>query len=175
MARQFSAKLVEAGLSQARAAFKALPVAAREDLNDATEDTAIRILAGARQRVAPHRRYGFLERYLAYSINTKTGEGKVGLPRRAAVIPGGASPSSTRTATITRRRKTGSAKGARVIYPSKYAHLVEFGHGRGRGKSSAPASPFMIPAAESERQAFLQRCKRQGPQIERDLSVSRFR
>jgi hypothetical protein len=169
------------GLKAAQAAFKALPDVARERLGDAAEDTAIRVLAGARRRVASHRRYGFLERYLDRSMNRTTGEARVGLPRRAAVIPGGAAPGSARTGVIRRRGAatfdvygSGSAQGARVVYPSKYAHLVEFGHGRGAGKSSAPAYPFMIPAAEAEKQSFLRACQEAGQKIERDLSVSRF-
>lgn len=170
-----------AGLKDAQAAFRRLPDVTRERMLEATDDATVRILAGARRRVAPHRRYGFLERYLARSVNKRTGEGRIGLPHVAAVIPGGASPASARSAVIRRRGAatfhvygTGSARGGKVVYPSKYGHLVEFGHTRGAGKSSAPPYPFMIPAAEAEKGHFLQRCRDAGPKIERDLSVSRF-
>lgn len=55
--------------------------------------------------------------------------------------------------------------------PGHIGHLVEFGHG---GPSPAPAHPFMIPAAEAERQPYLERCRDAGKKIERDLSASRF-
>src|SRR5574343_344848 len=158
------------GLAQAKSAFQKLPDVVRERMNDATEHSSIRILAGARQRLAPHRRYGFLENYLGYSMNRKTGEGRVGLPRRAAVIPGGAKIGAPKTRSIRRLGKKGnrwvqittfdvygegSAKGAKTIYPSKYGHLVEFGHRKGAGKSSAPPSPFMIPSAEAEKTHYV--------------------
>lgn len=169
------------GLKEARAAFRRLPDVVRERMADATEQSCTRLLSDARRRVAPHRRYGFLERYLAQSINRKSGEGRVGLPRVAAVIPAGASPSDTRTAVIRRKGAStfhvygaGRAKGAKVVYPSKYGHLVEFGHRRGRGHAEAPAYPFMIPAAEAEKGHYLQGCRKAGQQIERDMSAGRL-
>ena len=169
------------GLAQARMQFQRLPQVTRTHLNEATEATATRILAGARQRVAPHRRFGFLERYLAQTMNERTGEARVGLPRRAAVIPAGALPTARITKVIRRKGAStfdvygeGSARSARVIYPSRYAHLVEFGHARGRGTSSAPAYPFMIPSAEASRSYYLQACHEAGRRTERDFSVSRL-
>lgn len=168
------------GMAEAKAAFKALPDIARKRLNVATEATTQRIYRGAVRRVAPHRRYGFLQRYLDTSMNQKTGTGKVGLPRIAAVIPGGSRPGSTFAVSQTIRRKrkatmevygTGTARGARTVYPSKYAHLVEFGHVRGRGKSSAPPYPFMIPAAEAERASYLADCQEAGTGIEQDTAA----
>lgn len=43
----------------------------------------------------------------------------------------------------------GKNKGQRkVIDPTKYAHLVEGGHQRGKGRSAAKAYPFIKPAGE---------------------------
>lgn len=45
-------------------------------------------------------------------------------------------------------------KTGQVLDPSKYAHLVELGHKKGKGKSAAPAYPFVKPAfEESQRTA----------------------
>jgi HK97 gp10 family phage protein len=66
--------------------------------------------------------------------------------------------------------KAGIEKGAvGDEIPSRIGHLVEFGHA---GPSPAGPHPFMIPAAEAEREPFLDRCHRAGKEIERDLSQS---
>ncbi len=49
--------------------------------------------------------------------------------------------------TINIKAKPGLKTG-QAIDPAKYAHLVEGGHKRGKGKSSAPAYPFVKPAFE---------------------------
>lgn len=165
------------GLRAAKDAFKALPQVTRDRTNQAVEDTTQAIYRGAVRRVAPHRRYGFLQRYLDTSMNRKTGTGKVGLPRLAAVIPAGPSAGfMSRTVRAGKRRfeiigRPTAGHGTRVVYPSKYAHLVEFGHRRGRGTSAAPAYPFMIPSAEAERSKFLTRCQEAGRGIERDMAA----
>lgn len=49
-----------------------------------------------------------------------------------------------------------------------YWRFVEF------GTRNMAARPFFRPAAESERNVFVQRMRDIGPRLERDLSVSRF-
>jgi HK97 gp10 family phage protein len=49
-----------------------------------------------------------------------------------------------------------------------YWRYVEF------GTRYMAAQPFFRPAAEEERNAFIQRMRDVGPRLERDLSVSRF-
>lgn len=49
-----------------------------------------------------------------------------------------------------------------------YWRFVEF------GTRNMPARPFFRPAAESEREAFIQRIRQIGPRLERDLSTNRF-
>jgi len=49
-----------------------------------------------------------------------------------------------------------------------YWRFVEF------GTKHMPARPFFRPAAEAERDAFVQRMKAIGPKLERDLSTGRF-
>jgi HK97 gp10 family phage protein len=52
--------------------------------------------------------------------------------------------------------------------PALYGHLVEFGHA---GPHPAPAHPFMIPAAEAEREPYLDRCRDAGKNVERDMAT----
>lgn len=49
-----------------------------------------------------------------------------------------------------------------------YWRFVEF------GTRFLPARPFFRPAAEMERDVFIQRMRSIGPRLERDLSASRF-
>lgn len=49
-----------------------------------------------------------------------------------------------------------------------YWRYVEF------GTRHMPAQPFFRPAAEQERNVFIQRMRAVGPKIERDLAVGRF-
>lgn len=49
--------------------------------------------------------------------------------------------------------------------PSTRAHFIEF------GTQHAPAEPFMIPAAESQKEPYLARMKAAGKGIERDAAA----
>lgn len=51
---------------------------------------------------------------------------------------------------------------------TSYWRYVEF------GTRFMPARPFFRPAAEMERESFIQRMRAIGPRLERDLSASRF-
>jgi hypothetical protein len=166
------------GLTDAQRTFRALPEDIRGAMNTATENAAVRVLAGARQRVAPHRRYGFLERYLGLSMNEKTGTAKVGLPAKIRlVIAKGARPGAAfgtgRSVKAGKTRFTvmgpASSGGTIIVRPSKYAHLVEFGHKRGRGHGSSSPSPFMVPSAEAERGSYVAGCKSEMEKLTRDL------
>ena len=87
------------------------------------------------------RRYGFLAKHIAKSFSKRSGFAKVGVERASETTPQGA-----------------------VVDPSRYAHLVEFGGVR------LQAYPFMIPAAEQEKGPFLDRYKRAGKTIERNVA-----
>ena len=143
------------GLREAQAAFKALPDVARDRLSYASEATAFAIAQRARATV--RRRYGWLAQQIGSMVNRRTGTA------RAGIAVGTFSRAGTGGSALT-------AHGAISGRPTKYGHLVEFGHG---GPHAAPAYPFMIPAAEAERGPYLRRCKDAGAAIERDLSVSR--
>jgi hypothetical protein len=147
VASRFNGAAVE-GEREAIAAFKRLPDVSKEHLGDATDRTTFAILqrAGAKVRV----RYGFLKRALDRNFNKKTGVGAVGI-RKGAAYPLPKAGDGNR-----RRRKT-------TAYPGKYGHLVEFG-----GPKSRPY-PFMVPAAEAEREPYLNRCREAGKKIEKSM------
>lgn len=90
------------GMPAVRAAFKALPDIAKDALNDATEETAERIRAGAVQRVPV--RYGFLSRFIAMRMSRKSGIARVGVLSGNVTTPSG-----------------------QVVSPSNYGHFSEFG------------------------------------------------
>lgn len=168
------------GLQAAIAAFKALPEASRELLADATEETCRAIWAKAR-RAVPIRggkdlrglsgySGGALRNAIDFEVNRKTGIGVVGLIRATKWVSGGkGKPKKFAGSKVSVAGKGGTAAGGKVIMPSKYGHLVEFGHG---GPHPARPHPFMIPAAESEKQPFFARCHRAGTALERQFSIS---
>lgn len=53
------------------------------------------------------------------------------------------------------KRKLGKTEslGARKMWAGKYAHLVEFGHKKGKGRSAAKAYPFVRPAMRAAQPA----------------------
>lgn len=56
-----------------------------------------------------------------------------------------------------RAAKLALVAGQRVVLrrPSRYAHLVEKGHARGKGRSAAKAYPFMAPAVSQTKSAVI--------------------
>jgi len=137
------------GLKEAKAAFQALPEVFRERLGDATETTVREIVRGAQNRLAssPSIRTRALYNAVIWSMSRKTGRGRAGISN-VSIGAGGAE--------------------ARSDKPSQRAHFVEF------GTSKMKAEPFMIPAAESQIQPYLDRCRAAGKEAERDLASGRF-
>jgi HK97 gp10 family phage protein len=131
------------GLREAKAAFKRLPAVVRERIGDATRITVAEIARGAASRVPV--RYGFLKRHIASTFSAQTGVGKVGITPGVERLP----------------------DSGRVVNPATYAHFPELGTRR------MPAEPFMLPAAEAEKAAYLERCKAAGRGIERDMATGR--
>lgn len=158
------------GMREARAAFTALPEVHRELLNDATETTVREIARTAQQRVAaaPSIRTRSLYRAIAWKMNTRTGVGKAGVTSGSTrVRTNQTSTGRTRTVTIRgfiQPGRDGSAQGARLIRPSRYAHLVEL------GTRHSKAEPFMVPASEAEAPHYLARCRATGPTLARRLA-----
>lgn len=135
-----AASVAVQGLKEARAAFKAMPPMMQEEIGDATEQTARVVMADAKQRLRPGHGYrtGLLRQQIGMSFSRKTGIARVGIRKGVFVVtlPGG--------------RKIRHR-------PNVIGHLVEFGHG---GPHAAPAYPFMVPAAEAQRQPYAQRARR---------------
>lgn len=87
-------------------------------------------------------RFGFLRDHIEKKVNRKTGVARVGVTKGTATTPDG-----------------------KTVEPSRYSHLVEFGSVNGS------AQPFMIPAAEAEREPYLNRVRKAGKEIERDTAA----
>ena len=141
------------GIAQAKATFKRLPEDVRVRLFDeATEPTARAVLGDAKRRLRPGHGYrtGELQRALDVALSPKTGIAKVGIVKRTIWI-----------------HRAGSGK-AFAYRPSKVGHLIEFGHG---GPHAAKAYPFLLPAAEGQRQPYAQRAKRAIKGVETNLAA----
>ena len=150
MAARFD-KASVSGERECIAAFKRTPEVAQERLGDATDATTYAVLSRARARVRI--RSGALKAALDRSYNKKTGIGLVGIRKGAKLIIAGEGGSALHS------------KGAARYTPGSYGHLVEFGH------ANAAAHPYMIPAAEAERDPYLGRCREAGKAIERDMAA----
>ena len=158
------------GLREAKAAFQALPESARDRLLTATDITLreIKRLAQAKIQASPSIRTRALFNSLAFKLNLKSGVGKVGVTSGETLMRT-SSTSSGKTRTVRIRGvivlgKNGGQQGARLIRPSRYAHLVEF------GARHMKAEPFMMPAVEAEKGPYLDRCRAAGPLIEKDAA-----
>jgi hypothetical protein len=159
------------GLAAARDAFKALPEIARDAMADATFTTVSEIVRAAKQRLLANGSIQTRTLYnaITFSLSLKTGRGRAGIERVTTRVSN--SSTSKRTFKIKGRivsmtNKAGVAS-QRIMRPSKYGHLVEFG---GRG-GKLRARPFMLPATESQRLPYLERCKNAGKVMERQMAV----
>lgn len=141
------------GLAEGKAAIVKLPDAARQRHGEAVRMTGQQIAQAAKARV--RRRFGFLAQQISVSFSPKSLRARVGIVAGAFNLPGSA----------------GISRGQRVARPTKYAHLIEYGHG---GPHPAPPFPFMRPSVEAERGAFDARMRAAGKAVERDLSGGRF-
>ncbi len=160
-----------AGLKSAKAAFQALPEIARDAMADATFTTASEIARIAKQRLLSNG--SILTRTLynaiGFTMNMKTGRGRAGIQNVTTRVSNDSSSKRTfrvKGRVVTTVGRSGVAT-SRIVRPSKYGHLVEFG---GRG-GKMPAKPFMIPAAENQKAPYLDRCKRAGKVIEQQTAA----
>jgi hypothetical protein len=133
------------GEKECIAAFKRLPDVAKDRFGDATQKTAFALLQ--REKAGVHVLSGALKAALDYSYSKTTGVALVGIAKGAAAIP------------------IPGSKGKHAN-PAQYGHSLEFGHG---GPYAASPHPFAIPAAEAEKDPFLDRCRTAGKEIERDM------
>ena len=130
------------GMREAQAVFRRLPKVARRHFNNRATEPTAKKVLQHAQRRVPVV-HRVLRNHLDMSMSKATGWARVGVKRGEMTVHG------------------------RKHNPSKIAHLVEFGHNRGAGPS-----PFMIPAAERERQPYARRFRRAGDEIERQLKFS---
>lgn len=160
------------GLREAKAAFQALPEAMRVRSLAATETTLSEIVRHAKLRIAanPSIQSRTLYNSIAYTLNKNSNRGKAGVTNGSTTIlfahMGGITKKIKVKGTLV-AGKNGSAltsQGAKLVRPSRYAHLIEF------GTKHFKAEPFMIPAAQTQEQPYLDRMKEAGRHVERDIS-----
>lgn len=181
MARPNNGKAIQLridGLREAIAAFQALPDETREALLSATETTVSEIARGAqvRLRSSPSIMTRTLVNAVGWTVNRRSGLGRVGIRATSTVMRnaqmGAIGRNTVRVKGTVIPGRNGSAltsQGARIIRPTKYGHLVEFGHRKGAGRGAAAPEPFMKPAAKAEEANYLDRIRRSGPDIERRM------
>lgn len=152
------------GLPSCYAAFKAMPEAFRDSLNDATELTVREIVRNAKARIvaSPSIQTRGLLNHIAWSMNYKNGRGRAGVSSGSTVITVGTKKLRVKGLVIA--GPGGGAGGGRLDMPSKRAHFVEF------GTRHMPAEPFMRPAAEGQRMAYIHRCEAAGRRTEQTLA-----
>ena len=156
------------GLRELKAAFQRLPAIVQEHLNDATEITVREGVrhAQAQLQQSPSIDTRALYDHVGWAMNRKAGRGSFGIKRATTTFNVGGK--RVRVKGLIRAGAGGSAStsaGATKDQPSRRAHFVEFGTVR------MAAEPFMLPAAESQRGPYLDRCRRAGAAIERDMST----
>lgn len=156
------------GMSAAKAAFQALPEIVRARMLDATEATVREIARGAQSRLvsSPSIQTRSLYNHVAWRVTKTNGRGRVGISSGSTTITVGGKKVRVKGIVVAGRGGSASkASGAKVIRPSRYAHLIEFGSRRFK------AEAFMMPSAEAEKQPHLQRCIRAGKSIETDMAA----
>lgn len=157
------------GLREAKAAFQKMPEAFRDATNDATEMTVREIVRNAKARLmaSPSIQTRNLYNHVGWSLNRKNGRGRAGVSSGSTVVAaqaGRMGRATVRVKGIVTAGKGGGAAGGKVDRPSRRAHLVEF------GARHMPAEPFMIPAADGQKQPYLSRCVAAGKQAEQTLA-----
>lgn len=156
------------GLREAKASFQALPEVFRDRLLAATETTLAEIVRGAKARVlsSPSVQTRNLYNAIGYTLTRSSGRGRAGIMSVTTTIQVG--KRKVRVRGVVTAGTGGSAltsAGARVDRPSRRAHFVEF------GTRNMPAEPFMVPAADSQKQPYLDRCRAAGKKAEADLAA----
>lgn len=148
------------GLKQAQAAFQQYPALLQERFRDATRATVQAIKARAKMQIlaSPSVRTRSLYNHIdATEPSKKSGFAKVGVT--AGSSSAFIDPVSGKFWGIQRR-----GGGSKVVTPSRYAHLVEF------GSRHMAAEPFMLPAARAEQQPHLERIREAGKASEADAA-----
>lgn len=173
MARPNSSAAISAyvdGLREAKAKFQALAPFMQQKRITVNAATAAAVALGARQRIiaSPSIQTRSLLEHISWKVSTSNGSATVGVTSGSTTLnvrPG--VRKNVRVKGIVIAGRGGSAlksQGARLIRPTRYAHLVEFGW------SHAVAEPFMIPATDAQREPHLQRWRAAGRELEREMA-----
>jgi hypothetical protein len=160
-----------AGLRSAKAAFQALPEIVRDAMADATFTTVSEIARIAKQRLSANGSIQTRTLYnaLGFTMSMKTGRGRAGIQNVTTRVSNDSSSKRTfkvKGRVVTTVNRSGVAA-SRIVRPTKYGHLVEFGARGGKMR----AAPFMLPATENQKAPYLDRCKRAGKVIEQQTSA----
>lgn len=160
------------GLRQARDAFQAFPEIVRARMLEATEVTLREIQRQARARLerSPSIRTRSLFNHVLFNKPSKvTGIGVVGVSAGSTTYTQQANFAAGVIGGARRKFKgvivTSASGRARLVVPTKYAHIVE------RGSVHMPAEPFMQPARDAEEPHHIQRMAATGRDIERDMAA----
>lgn len=175
MARPNSASAISAhitGMREAKAKFQALPGFMQEKRINVNTATAQAVALGATQRLiaSPSVQTRSLLNHVKWSVSKSNGQAKVGVSSGSTTVMFGHMGGITRKIKIKGiliAGKGGSAltsQGAKLIRPSRYAHLVEF------GTVHFEAEPFMLPAATAQKDLHLQRWRAAGRELEREMA-----
>lgn len=157
------------GLSEAKARFQALPEVTRDAFNAATETTLSEVRRIARQHLvaSPSIRTRALYNAVNYRLNKKSGIGVVGIESGTTTMQVSGTKVKVKGTVIAGAGGSAlTSKGAMLVRPTRYAHLVEFGRAR------AKAEPFMRPAVATQKPAFEQRMRDAGKGVERKMSTT---
>lgn len=155
------------GKLAAQRVFQALPPFMQQMRIDVNSATAAAIAVGAKQRVvaSPSVQTRSLLNHINWRVSTRSGVAYVGVSSGSTSIA--VNGKKVRVKGIVVAGRGGSAlrsKGATIIRPSRYAHLIEF------GTVHAPAEPFMLPSVAHQRSAHLQRWQMAGRRLEREMA-----
>lgn len=161
------------GLREAIRAFQALPDVTQDAMRQATRVTVSEIARLARLNLQrnPSIQTRTLLNSIGWTVNERSGEGRVGIQRVSTRVANPAGGRAVRVKGVLIAGRNGSAlrsQGARLLRPSKYGHLVEFGRS---GRGTARPEPFMRPAVQAEQQPYLDRCRAAGRTVEQQMAA----
>ena len=140
------------GVEDLVAVLSQLPPRLRERAIKPAVDKATRLVARAMKAGQKRKRTGMLTASIGTKVKAKLNRPVYGIagPRRSSSKPAG---SPFRLGAKWRRKKDAKRPGQALVIPTRYAHLIEKGHAKGKGRSAARAYPFMRPAVQSTRGA----------------------
>lgn len=155
------------GLREAKAAFQKLPEITRDAMNVATFTTVSEIARLAKGRVlaSPSVQTRALYNAIGFSVTPTNGRGRAGIQNVTTSVSRVNGRNVKVKGIVTSSRRHVVMGGALVRNPRRYAHLVEF------GSRKMKAEPFMLPAAESQKQPYLDRCMKAGKVIEQQMAA----